>query len=1139
MAPDEIHIRNQAALEELAQTLEWSIGEFHLFLARCNYAGVRDRLIQQLQQLCPIRFLVITLTAQTQPLLAAIAAAIAAQDQSPDAVIVVGLENTTNLPDLLSAADTNRDEFRKSFPLPVLLWLDDDQFQVFKDQAPNFESWSPVDTPRFAISTAEILAGLQQGIADILAAAYDPQQRKISTAVRAVTQLGELRRRELPQALQALRDRQVVLTPDLEANLQLVQGIDAVEAAQRRGTEDTARDEARRVALVYLEGAIAYWRGGDAIGVQPAVPSWEGGDPAQEYASLPVALFYLGRHWFEHVDKRRMTGDPDYVPTDWQQARSPLEDCIQYFDAAEQEYMVAKVVRRLEGPLRRLEQWDALEVLTRRAITLHERYPTPDWLAMDHGFLARALINRQDWITAKTHAQTALSISETLLETDQWTEGLYRRLIAEAEVGLGNTEAAIAQLEAARDLGDRGHPTTYCKVLSQLRELYWQQGRYLEAFKLKQARLEVEKVAGIRAFVGAGRLGAALLAETEEDVAPEIWASGRQRDLERIVARVASNDSKLTVIHGASGVGKSSLINAGVVPTLERRVMGRQINRVVVLRRYGEWIEEVPSLTTLRHWSDQDQRIILIFDQFEEFFFANPDPRSRRQFFQFLADCLQISFMNVILSLREDYIHYLLDANRLQGMSAIGHDILGRNVLYRLGNFAPEDATGVIEDLTGRSRTHFEPALVAALVADLAGEFDEVRPIELQVVGSQMETAGIGTLAQYQELGEEPKEALVTQYLTGVVADCGPGNEALADLVLFLLTDERGTRPLKTRSELRREVVAFPVDLRGGEDSVDTLDDDLDLALRILTGSGIVMYLPEELEPRYQLVHDYIAETVRARKAPQMEVLMARLAEEKEKRSVAEERERLAEAALAEAREKNQAADRRIAVGGGVLALAVLGVLIAVPTALWAMRSMEIARDVAKIERASTSLLSQYQNTSGRSHLGYIGTLLIGLEIVRDLGVISPNLSNSEPQYITLGPIHTLQQIVYPSLYKSDRWLERNILSGHRGIVSRASFSPRSNYIATASEDGFVRLWDSSGKLLHTFSGHQGPILSVDFDSSEKYIVTASEDKTARLWNLDGEMLKEFSGHSGWVYDAKFTSNTDYIVQGYFILMKT
>ncbi|MGF1535983.1 MAG: tetratricopeptide repeat protein, partial [Elainellaceae cyanobacterium] len=547
--PDEIHLRNQAALEELAQTLEWSVGEFHLFLARCSYVSVRSRLIKQLQGMCPISLLVVTLNPQTQSLYSTLEAAIATAQQAPDAIIVTGFEAVPNLKELLSAADASREEFRKSFSLPILLWLDDDQFQVLKNQAPNFESWAAVDIPRFEIATGEVLNSLRQGVGAVLAAAYAPDQRKISPAIRQISTLGDLRRAELPRALQTLRDRQVALPSDLEANLHLIQGIDAAEAA--REMADTSHHE---TALTHLEGCIdywhqdmehaaagvgfvsasplssafdraiahfrtciAHWRGrllGDGGGAQGAVPSREDGVgqgmlcPNDEYAALPVALFYLGRHWFKHVDKARMAGDPEHSQSDWHQARIPLEECIALFDAADQEHMVAKVIRRLEGVLRRLEQWDALDALARRAIALHERYPTPDWLAIDHGFLAEAALGRQDWATAKAHAQQALGIIAALPEADQWGEGLYRSLVARAETGLGNPSEAIAQLETARDLGDRRHPTIYCDILAQLRSLYWERGEYLKAFKLKQARLEVEKVAGIRAFVGAGRLGA-------------------------------------------------------------------------------------------------------------------------------------------------------------------------------------------------------------------------------------------------------------------------------------------------------------------------------------------------------------------------------------------------------------------------------------------------------------------------------------------------------------------------------------------------------------------------------------------------------------------------------------------------------
>ncbi|MEQ8962637.1 MAG: ATP-binding protein, partial [Coleofasciculus sp. C2-GNP5-27] len=431
---------------------------------------------------------------------------------------------------------------------------------------------------------------------------------------------------------------------------------------------------------------------------------------------------------------------------------------------------------------------------------------------------------------------------------------------------------------------------------------------YLEAFSTKQLRLSIEQQYSIRAFIGAGRLQphrqeASAKTDNQETVAPEIIASGRQRDLERLLERIGRNDCKLIVIHGLSGVGKSSLVNAGLIPTLKHRVIGIHDNLPISIRVYTNWIEELgrqlatdfgtdgleeektannpvwaglddkvsrkpqtsqqnppdsspgldnnisrePStspqnlpyakiLEQLRQNEQHNIRTVLIFDQFEEFFFVYPNLAERRPFWDFLGDCLNILSVKVILSLREDYLHYLLECNRLDSMSVIGHDILGKNVLYGLGNFSPADARSIIEDLTTRSRFYLEPALIDQLVKDLAGQTEEILPIELQIVGAQLQAENIKTLADYREVGT--KEELVKHYVEAVIEDCGIENPQAAELVLYLLTDDKGTRPLKTRAELERDLKEFVDDLT-------TDASKLDLILRIFVESGLVFLLPE------------------------------------------------------------------------------------------------------------------------------------------------------------------------------------------------------------------------------------------------------------------------------------------------------
>lgn len=59
--------------------------------------------------------------------------------------------------------------------------------------------------------------------------------------------------------------------------------------------------------------------------------------------------------------------------------------------------------------------------------------------------------------------------------------------------------------------------------------------------------------------------------------------------------------------------------------------------------------------------------------------------------------------------------------------------------------------------------------------------------------------------------------------------------------------------------------------------------------------------------------------------------------------------------------------------------------------------------------------------------------------------------------------------------------------------------------VATGSNDGVVRLWDSrSGECVRTFRGHSEPIQSLSLSANRDYIVSASMDHTARVFDVKG-----------------------------------
>ena len=542
----------------------------------------------------------------------------------------------------------------------------------------------------------------------------------------------------------------------------------------------------------------------------------------------------------------------------------------------------------------------------------------------------------------------ALSFLDQSPQEYQKWRNLYLFIIAQAEVQLNNNQEGLKLLLEAKELGDTGHPNVYIKLLTELRSLYTTQKQYLEAYVTKQEQYAIEQQYGYRAFIGAGRLqGKKSVGKSQTDVATEIEASGRKQDLDELIARIAKPSYKLIVLYGKSGVGKSSLVNAGLIPQLERTNFEGKDVCAIAIRVYTNWEDELerallpsPSgrgaggegiISKLREKEAQNLRLVLIFDQFEEFFFVYYNqPTERRRFFEFvgslLNDSQNLSSLKVFLSLREDYLHYLLECNQIQSMAAIDQDILSKNVLYRVGNLKVEAAKALIQTLTEKSRFYLEPELIGAIADDLKDELGEVRPIELQVVGVQLQQEGIKTVEQYRQLGANPKSVLVERYLNDVIVDCGEENERLAKFLLFMMTDERGTRPLKTRVELEKDLHDLLTEMHGDTSA-------LDLVLEIFVRSGLVVLTPESPLDRYQLVHDYLAEFIRASQAPEMAKLQQELMETKE--TLRETVDRLSVAVKEEESAKFRARKRsRLAFGVGIVA-------IAYPIAVWLICFLE------------------------------------------------------------------------------------------------------------------------------------------------------------------------------------------------------
>lgn len=869
---------NEESLQDLAWAIDMTQGEFSLILARCNYISIRKDLTQRLKEICPVEIHEIVLQPSVSRIYTTIWEKLA--DEQPAAVMVLGLESVNNIDQLLTAMNVAREEFRKHCHFPLILWINEEISQKFLRLAPDIYSWATLNI--FAI-TAEILSDRLEQQTDALFTTSFNLGANQFFANGTIVETENYS--EVQTVGRDLQKQGEPLTPALQASLEFA-----------LGREDYVKHQIDN-ALVHYQHSLNFWQ------------------KNHQHLRQGVLLFNIGLCYYRQACLAR-TDNHNY----WQLARLNLQKCIQIFELQARPDLVAKFITPWGGVLRQLQDWQALEDLATKSLQLHKNYGTQIQLAQDYGFLAEVALSQQQPEKAKVMSEIALEILAK--NPRQELQGLYLLLLARSLQQLGEIEAAVQNLEIAKQEDPQENPRLYLQILEELRSLYFEKRQYLQAFEIKQTRRSLEQQFGFRAFIGAGRLQPqkqiiTTLAHTnyQEIIAEEIVASGRQRDINRLIERIGSTQYKLTVIYGQSGVGKSSLVNAGLVPALKLQTIGTQDILPLSLRIYTDWVRDLGKLLAetvtnnsnfpldtaakivnqLTHNSELNLLTVLIFDQFEEFFFVCKEPYQRLDFFHFLGDCLNIPDVKIVISMREDYLHYLLIGNNLPKMVAINKDILSKNVLYPLGNFLPEDAKAFI---TGLCQLNLEPALIDEVVKDLSSDLGEVRPIELQVVGAQMQTEGITTLNKYRQLG--PKEKLVQRYLEEIIQDCGTENEQLAQILLYLLTDENKTRPLKSLAELEKDLKALAVDLV-------TDSNKLALVLNIFVKSGFVFLLPEYPANRYQLVHDYLVAFIRRQQEPQLSKLIIELETERKQRQLSEEQLRTLEQAnqiLADSQQK-------------------------------------------------------------------------------------------------------------------------------------------------------------------------------------------------------------------------------------------
>jgi WD40 repeat protein/DNA-binding SARP family transcriptional activator len=178
---------------------------------------------------------------------------------------------------------------------------------------------------------------------------------------------------------------------------------------------------------------------------------------------------------------------------------------------------------------------------------------------------------------------------------------------------------------------------------------------------------------------------------------------GRERLVDELVARI--RDAPLLALVGTSGSGKSSLLQAGLLPALaDKACLVRP--SAVTATKLVETVERVPV----------GARFVLAVDQFEELFAGSVDEVERRRFVRALVDAAWDPERRVVIliAVRADFFGHLAPYLELADLVSANHLLLGP--------MSPAELRRTIEGPAARVGLKVEPALVDALIAEVWGE---------------------------------------------------------------------------------------------------------------------------------------------------------------------------------------------------------------------------------------------------------------------------------------------------------------------------------------------------------------------------------------------------------------------------------
>jgi WD40 repeat protein len=560
---------------------------------------------------------------------------------------------------------------------------------------------------------------------------------------------------------------------------------------------------------------------------------------------------------------------------------------------------------------------------------------------------------------------------------------------------------------------------------------------------------------------------------------------GREHDSEVIAANLMA--ARVTVLYGPTGVGKTSVVRAGVAYRLRREEEAEVVafsawpgNPVAALIEAvgGKGDSLVDALADTANRAGGD--LYLILDQFEEYFLYH---QHDGPFVDALAEVGRRPGVrvNMLIAIREETLAQL-DSFK----AAIPNLLSNRLRLQRLDRAAGEAAiVGPVRrynDLVGDERAvTLEPELVVAVLDEVAAGRLDLSGVKRAAAADKADTGRI----------EAPYLQLVMSRLWEVEAQRGSQTlrlQTLAELggAAQIVEDhlEQAMADLSVREkDVAAAMYTFLVTPSGAKIAHDVRDlagyaevDEREAAevLRRLSAERIVRSDSDNgTASRYEIYHDVLAEAV-----------------------VAWRNRHNGERALREVERR-----RRRALG--VAAAALIGLVLVTAIAVYAL--VERGRSRAQAQRAHA----------------------------RELAAAAAGQLDADPQRSVALAV---QAAGFERRSQEEDVLRSALMAANQRAVMRADgpvrvalFDPAGAHIATASGDGKVRIYRVGSTEPERVLDHGGPITTATYSRDGRLFLTGGRDQRVRIWGPQGRVLRTLNG-GGPIADALFARQTQFVV---------